>query len=46
MESEGEDYGFERNVWDDDDYGTLKMSMAELKQFITKSMVEVCITRS
>ncbi|OOQ86806.1 hypothetical protein PEBR_19672 [Penicillium brasilianum] len=32
---------FNENPWENDDYGSLKMSMADLKHFITKSMVEM-----
>lgn len=42
MESEEEPFTSYDKPWENEDYGTLKMTMSDLKQFITKSMMEVC----
>lgn len=42
MESEEEKYDVVYKIWEEEDYGSLKRSMTDLKHFITKSMVEVC----
>ena len=42
MESEEEKHDIVYKVWGEEDYRSLKKSMADLKQFITKSMIEVC----
>jgi hypothetical protein len=43
MESEEEKHDIVYKVWEVGDYGSLKKSMNDLKQFITKSMIEVCV---
>lgn len=44
MESPAEEEPFTSSYkpWEDEEYGALKMTMSDLKQFITKSMIEVC----
>lgn len=46
MESEEEPFARSYKPWEHEDYGTLKMTMSDLEQFITKSMIEVCTVPS